>query len=515
VSIDFRLDPRSGPTVALYLFTCFSVLVTIYVYKIRGGMSGIVNTRQFRLSYLVIPVNILASVSNLCIIPTYLRQGGFGLVTACAIVICRGIVALICFGMIYSIFSNEALKVFLNPNLLILGRYSWTAVLVISFVDISCLRFLPWSDSEFASRSNGFPTMWFFRVCMYSQCLVAFISVVTSDVQTLTLQSLINFVFSLISLMVNGIAILMGIVAEDIKQYDTTIVSKKEATLLTTISNSIFRDSSRDPSSASSSVDTINSFLASMSRGTKDLEDERRRLDQEKATVAATAERLERIREALGIDNDMNNKLKPFSSSIAFADENTTVLVNQLQKAGIKPLQYIPLHILREELQELFVKASAGQPFNEGRVDHLLACMEVNPEYMAEKEAQDKAWREEVGDYTLNSLSEMRGFVPPFIFTATKAALVQEWQIGPDLAKRLTEKKCLWMLRMNEEDIKRLHEADLMSRYNYEGQGLDIVEIAALYAVIPSKFSNDATGRKRGWQSKLEVLRFFGDMTHV
>jgi hypothetical protein len=195
LSIDFKLDPKSGATIALYLITALSVLVTVYVYKIRGGMSGIVNTKQFQLSYVVIPINVICSISNLCIISTYLTEGGFAVATAYAIVVGRTIISILYMYLIFLIYLSESLKVFLNPSLLIQGRYSWTAVLVVSLLDISCLRFLPWSDSEFACRSNGFPTMWFFRVCMYSQCGVALISVITSDVQTLEVQAIINFLF--------------------------------------------------------------------------------------------------------------------------------------------------------------------------------------------------------------------------------------------------------------------------------------------------------------------------------
>jgi hypothetical protein len=314
----------------------------------------------------------------------------------------------------------------------------------------------------------------------------------------------------------------MGIIAEDIKQYDTTIVSKKDANLLSTITNAFFgekgdnddegggssRSSSKNTSKSRTSAESINSFLANMQKGSKEMEEERKRLDTEKAKVAEAAQRLDRLREALGINSEAEERArhaKPYSTSIAYADENTTVLMNQLAKAGIKPLQFIPLAQIRVELSDLFVKASAGEAFNEARVDHLLACMEVNPEYMAEKEAADRAWREEIAEFTASSLAEMRGYVPPFIFTTTKVALMQEWGVGAELAKRLIEKKCLWLLRMNEDSIKKLHAADLMGRYTYEAQGLDIVEIAALYAAIPAKFGNDASGKKQLWQSKLEV----------
>ena len=38
------------------------------------------------------------------------------------------------------------------------------------------------------------------------------------------------------------------------------------------------------------------------------------------------------------------------------------------------------------------------------------------------------------------------------------------------LAKRFMTKKALWLVRLNKEDISKIHFAELMNIYNYEGQ---------------------------------------------
>ena len=58
----------------------------------------------------------------------------------------------------------------------------------------------------------------------------------------------------------------------------------------------------------------------------------------------------------------------------------------------------------------------------------------------------------------------MRGFVPPHIFTASLASLVGEDGISEPLARRIMSKKCLWLVRMDTEDIQKLSEEDLTSR---------------------------------------------------
>lgn len=49
-----------------------------------------------------------------------------------------------------------------------------------------------------------------------------------------------------------------------------------------------------------------------------------------------------------------------------------------------------------------------------------------------------------------------------------------------------------------------MHVAELSSRFSPQGQGLDIVELAAVFAVIPLKFGNDPQGKKETWRASVE-----------
>jgi hypothetical protein len=130
--------------------------------------------------------------------------------------------------------------------------------------------------------------------------------------------------------------------------------------------------------------------------------------------------------------------------------------------------------------------------------------MDQNPEHRAEKEEESKRWREDIKEYANECLDIMRGFVPPHISVVTSAQLEKEG-MSKDLVKRLMAKKCLWLIRWATHDIGKLHVADITGRYNYEAQGLDIVEMAAIYANIPEKFLNDdASGSKEKWRVALE-----------
>lgn len=180
------------------------------------------------------------------------------------------------------------------------------------------------------------------------------------------------------------------------------------------------------------------------------------------------------------------------------------MLRDMLKKQGVAPIEYIPLPDLRKELNDILSKVHSEQPYDEGRLDHLWLCLEAHPDYLAEKEAERQAWLAEFKPYAEESLATMRGFITPDIFSTTESALVQEAHLPAGLAKRILNKKCLWLVRMTAKDIERLHEADLYGRFNPMGQGLDIIELAAIYACLPEKFTSDSTGKKEQWRQEFE-----------
>ena len=184
--------------------------------------------------------------------------------------------------------------------------------------------------------------------------------------------------------------------------------------------------------------------------------------------------------------------------------ETTEMLREQLRKLNIVPMEYIPLPEIQAELATIFEKINSEQPYDEQRMDFLLMCMENNPVYMAEKAEIARLWREEMSTYTQECLQTMRGFVPGHIFESSLQSLTQTDGLTMDLAKRLLSKKCLWLVRMCVVDIERIHEVDLMGRFNPIAQNLDIVELAAIFASVPEKFLNDPTGRKTQWRLNLE-----------
>lgn len=193
-----------------------------------------------------------------------------------------------------------------------------------------------------------------------------------------------------------------------------------------------------------------------------------------------------------------------YQGNLKYIVETVEVLREQLRKLGVTPLEYIPLAEIQEELQGIFERVNNDLPYDEKRMDFLLMCMELNPVYRAQKEELARQWREEMAKFTSECLATMRGYVPAHIGEATLNSLQEQDGLTLELAKRLLSKKCLWLVRMRVVDIERIHEVDLNGRFNPIAQGLDIVELAAIYAAVPEKFVQDPTGKKNQWRQNLE-----------
>ena len=68
----------------------------------------------------------------------------------------------------------------------------------------------------------------------------------------------------------------------------------------------------------------------------------------------------------------------------------------------------------------------------------------------------------------------MRGLIPQDISRLTVDMLVKKG-LHTSLAKRLLQKKTLWLIVMHKEDIAKIHIADLRGKYQYAD--LDILEM--------------------------------------
>lgn len=161
------------------------------------------------------------------------------------------------------------------------------------------------------------------------------------------------------------------------------------------------------------------------------------------------------------------------------------------------------LEDIQSEIMHLQELAESGQQIDEHRFDALLEAQENHPEFRALMEEERENWIESVSEFVENCLERTRSFIPVNIFDSTVEDLIA-LGLSPELAKRLLQRQCLWLVRMSRDEISRMHESDLLGRFNSLQQNLDIIETAAIYASLPDEYLSDTRELKKGYKKSVE-----------
>ncbi len=127
--------------------------------------------------------------------------------------------------------------------------------------------------------------------------------------------------------------------------------------------------------------------------------------------------------------------------------------------------------------------------------------MKLTPEFKAEQKEAAARWEAEQAPKNEAALRFIRGMVPPDVAKGSMAIL-EARGLPKAVARRVWEKKALWLVRIPPGVIAKTHVADLRSKYS--PQGLDIVELRAVFAAAPVEFENDADGGKAAWREALK-----------
>jgi hypothetical protein len=161
------------------------------------------------------------------------------------------------------------------------------------------------------------------------------------------------------------------------------------------------------------------------------------------------------------------------------------------------------LQEIQSELLELQEQAEAGQHIDEHRFDALLEAQDNHPEFRALMEEERENWIESVSEFVENCLERTRSFIPVNVFDSTADDLVA-LGLSSELAKRILQRQCLWLVRMSRDEMSRMHESDLLGRFNSLQQNLDIIETAAIYASLPDEYLSDPRGLKKEYKKSVE-----------
>lgn len=140
-----------------------------------------------------------------------------------------------------------------------------------------------------------------------------------------------------------------------------------------------------------------------------------------------------------------------------------------------------------------------------------------HPAYIRREKMKRKEWDSQNFDRCQSALWLLRPLVPPDISNSSLERVMQHPALqlqqpdsggeeeGPTvnvpLAERIWRKRVLWLLRATPAEVANLHSSDLAGAYS--AHGLDLMELRAVYAMLPPKFVNDKDERKATWREQL------------
>jgi len=222
---------------------------------------------------------------------------------------------------------------------------------------------------------------------------------------------------------------------------------------------------------------------------------------QSRATKGATA----------AIDTELHSELYALVSTMKkkIKEQKSVIklLKNQIRSCGMNPLEEIVTYSQAEErLKESLGRLLMGDESATAEFEKWDHFVRNHPEYKIKEENKKIMWKRDNEAINLLALKYMRSLVPPDIVTNCTLKTLESNSPNKAVAKRIWTKKALWLTRIPKERIARLHIADLQTKYSV--QGLDEVELRAVYCSLPEQFENDANGTKSSWRNDiLDVLK--------
>jgi hypothetical protein len=353
---------------------------------------------------------------------------------------------------------------------------------------------LPWQYSLFVEKSDGYPTMQIYQICIVSKTLyniaVAILILISLRQDIFTD---ITFILSLLISLYGFSNLVIQLKIDDISKYDMILVAKDKK----------ISDKDNNDSIVINDVEMPDNpiILAAIIDADVMIEMAKPSI----VTIEDDANYNEQYRksETFLCDNEHF-----FTSATKYADKQNELLRMQLKALNITPLEYMPLDELKKQIEKLVEKLNSNHVISEDenkRLDYLLVCLGSNPEYIAEQEKELQLWYEKSRVFIEESAITMRNIIPPDIFHCSITNLKEKYDMNASLAKRLFDKKCLWLIRMSPDYISKPHEVDLLNKYSYQAQNLDVMELSAIYGCLPNTFLNDGFDRKKKYKSDLLI----------
>ncbi|CAM9861254.1 unnamed protein product, partial [Ectocarpus sp. 13 AM-2016] len=185
-----------------------------------------------------------------------------------------------------------------------------------------------------------------------------------------------------------------------------------------------------------------------------------------------------------------------WADQIRVKDELISTLRRQLTALGEQPIEEEAKKRLREAIDALMAGDASAEI--ELALEKWDKYVTNHPDHIKEQAAEEQAWEAANEPKNNEALHLMKTFVPPDIFHAGLDGL-RGGGLTPALAKRIFDRKVLWLIRAPIAMVSKTHVVELKSKYL--ANDLDVVESRALHACLPMTFENDADGAKTAWRA--------------
>jgi len=125
-----------------------------------------------------------------------------------------------------------------------------------------------------------------------------------------------------------------------------------------------------------------------------------------------------------------------------------------------------------------------------------------HPDFKERQRLEWEKWEDDNRPKNKAAFEEMQSIIKEEYFSMSPVTLANAG-LTKALVKRIAQKKVFQLYYKTKLEIQKLHHVALMT--GYSAQGLDIVEMRALYYCIPEEFSNDPEGKKRTWRANIKT----------
>ena len=169
---------------------------------------------------------------------------------------------------------------------------------------------------------------------------------------------------------------------------------------------------------------------------------------------------------------------------------------------------------IENELRIAAQKCFAGEECSEDYLERLDNALRSHPEYAIREQKIRSKWDYEQKEENEKALKIMKKIVPPNIRYTNEKKIEEdirekvrnEMSITSGdikrLAKRIFRNKALHIVHYPKNMISKFYVNDLVNKFDI-GTSLDLTELRAVYATLPTQFYNDNDGQKAEWKERI------------